>query len=751
MTAVRVRRWIGSVSAVAFAFAMASGANAQQAASDRQAAADKPQTSQLQEVLVTAERRTENLQTTAIAASVLDASQLEKKSVMSLADLQTATPALSITNTGLVANVNIRGIGLDSGSPQVVPGVSSYREGLWQPPVTTTTAFYDIASVEVLRGPQGTFVGSNSTGGAIFINSRSPDFDGTHGRVEIQGGNYADVGANGAVNLPIDPHWAARIAFNIERRNSFYRNIASSPTPNGAEFNTPGALDEKDVRVGLMWKPNERLQVLLKSDFSDKSTGGYPMKPIPTTAYAPFAPVNPFTLNYDQFTKNDEMTSRNSLEIRWQSSPGGFAFRSLTGYQYMVIRNIYDIDATSSTLPAGQPAQSEFQNVIERPISQEISVISPESGRLQWILGGYYLHDTREVGLDIRNQAFPPHVFVNLFTTIEDEAVFGQVSYKVLPRLELQVGGRFTHDTLNNPAGNGVNVGPGVVFIPGQGDHSDNVWTGKAALNWTPNDDNFLYAFVAKGFKAGGFDTGFVPVQFKPEIVWDYEIGWKSYFLDRHIRTQIGGFWNNYQDLQVTVLHPASGTSALDNIGKSTIKGVEAQIEGRFGELHIDAGGAYVNSNLGAISLVNTRLIPGGGAINLGPQCGAGVPGPPGCFDYSPFVVSVNGKANPYSPTWTFNAGVEYSFDLGGGATLTPRVNFAHVGSQWTTLIEVVPTDLLPSYDLWSASLTYARDDWRVQGFVNNLANKVYVTGQFGNNEFFGNPRQFGVRVSRSF
>lgn len=752
MNATRAAAWLGSISSVAFLLATAGAAHAQQAAPGQGAAPDKPAVDQLKEVVVTAERRTENLQKTAIAASVLDASQLEKKGVSSMADLQTATPALSITNTGLVANVNIRGIGLDSGSPQVVPGVASYRDGLWQPPVTTTTGFYDIASVEVLRGPQGTFVGSNSTGGAIFINSRSPDFSGMHGQIEAQGGNYADVGATGAVNLPIDSQWAARIAFNIERRDSFYRNISSSPTPDGAEFNTPGALDEKDLRVGLLWKPNDQLQVLLKSDFTDKSTGGYPMKPIPTTAYAPYAPVDPFTLNYDQYTKNDELTSRNSLEIRWQPSPDGITFRSLSGYQYMVIRNIYDIDATDATLATtGLPAQSEFQNVIERPISEEINVISPDSGRLSWILGGYYLHDTREVGLDIRSETFPQHTFVNLFTTIQDEAVFGQVSYKVLPRLELQVGGRFTHDSLENPAGNGINVGPGAVFIPGSGSHADNVWTGKVALNWTPNDDNFLYAFAAKGFKAGGFDTGFVPVQFQPEVVWDYEIGWKTYFFDRHLRTQIGGFWNNYQDLQVSVLHPESGLTSLANIGKSTIKGGEAQVEGQFGGLRIDAGGAYVNSTLGAISLVNTRLIPGGGAINLGPQCGPGIPGPPACFDYTPFTVSVNGKANPYSPTWTFNAGVEYAFDIGGGATLTPRINFAYVGSQWTTLIEVPTTDLLPAYQIWNASLTYANGDWRVQGYVNNLANKVYVNGQFGNDEFFGNPRQFGVRVSRTF
>jgi iron complex outermembrane receptor protein len=750
MVRIRTGGLAASVSLMALALGAATSVRAQ--AADPGGAGQGAGGAQLKEVVVTAERRVENLQTTPIAASVLDSSALDKKGVQSLADLQTATPALSITNTGLVANVNIRGIGLDSGSPQVVPGVSSYRDGLWQPPVTTAANFFDVASVEVLRGPQGTFVGSNSTGGAIFINSRNPEFgEGVSGNVEVFGGNYADAGTTGAVNLPINDHWAARVAFNIERRNSFYDDIGSKVTPDGATFNTPGGLDEKDLRVGLLWKPSEQFQALLKSEITDRSTGGYAMKPTAHTTYAPFAPPDPFTLNYDQNTKNDELTARNSLELKWQPSPDGVTFRSLTGYQYMVIRNIYDIDATNAQLPSGPPAQSEFQNVIERPISEEINILSPDAGRLTWIVGGYYLHDTREVGLDIRNQAFPPHVYVNLFTTIQDLAGFGQVSYKITPRLELQVGARYTHDSLENPAGNGVNIGPGVVFVPGSGSHTDNVWTGKAALNWTVNDDNFLYAFVAKGFKAGGFDTGFVPVQFKPEIVWDYEIGWKAYFLDRRIRTQIGGFWNNYQDLQVSVLHPASGMTSLDNVGKSTIRGVEAEIEGQFGGLRIDANGAYVDSKLGAITLVNTRPLPGGGAINLGPQCGAGMPAPPACFDYTPFTVSVNGRPNPYSPKWTFNAGVQYDFRLAGGATLTPRINYAYVGEQWTTLIQDPTTDLLASYGLWNATLTYRNGPWQVEGYAMNLANKTYVSGQFGNDEFYGAPRQFGARISRTF
>ena len=731
--------------AVPMAFALTSTAQAQ----DRPAGVQKGESIALEEVVVTAQKRTENLQTTAIAASVLNNEALDKKGVVQIADLQNATPSLSITSAGLTSNVNIRGIGLSSGSPQVVPGVATYRDGLWEPPIVSTDTLYDIGSIEVLRGPQGTFVGSNSTGGAIFINSRSPDFNGLHGDVEVLGANYADFGARTAVNLPISETLAGRVAVNVERRDSFFNDIGSKLTPNGALFNHPGALDEKDARLGLLWQPTSDVQVQFKTEINDKSTGGYAYKPIPTTTYAALTPADPFTVNYDHYTLNDELSVRNSLQVNW-TLPGGITLRSISGYQYASVHNIYDSDATSSTLP-GPQASSEAQNVIERTMTQEFNLISPDTDRLQWIVGAFGMDDTREVGLNFQNQTFPPQILVNLFTTLKAVAVFGQVSYDIVPGLQLQVGLRDTHDSADSPPGMGANIGPGVAFVPNTGHHSENATTGKVALNWTVNDDNFLYAFAAKGFKAGGFDQGFPPVQFAPEFVKDYEIGWKSYFLDRRLRAQIGGFWNDYTDLQVSVLHPETGAVSLTNISKATIKGLEAQVEGRFGGLSIDFSGAYLKSKLGALTLVNLLQIPGGGLVNLGPQCAPGGPSPPACFDYTSATVSVSGRENPYSPKWTFNAGLEYSFNLADSTTLTPRVNYSYVGAQWTTLIEQPVTDYLAARGLWNASLTYQRGDWRVQGYGTNLSDKLYVTGQSGTNQFYGNPRQYGVRVSRSF
>lgn len=713
---------------------------------------------QLQEVVVTAERRSENLQTTPIAVTVLNADELVQKGVVQMADLQTASPSLSITPAGLTANVNIRGIGLDSGSPSVVPGVATYREGLWQPPILTTDTFYDVGSVEILRGPQGTFVGSNSTGGAIFITSRNPNFSGLNGYVQAQGANYGDAAVQGAVNLPLDTNWAARVALDMERRDSFYTNAGSQLTAVGQQFAPPGALDERNMRFGLLGKPVDDLDVLLKVEVNDKGTGGYAYKPVPGTQYAPYASPNPFTLDYDHYTLNDELGVRGSLKIDWNIGGSGLILRSLSGGQFMRVHNVYDNDGTSSTLP-GPPALVNTQAIIERPLSQEFNLISPSTGRLQWIVGTYYLHDIREIELKILSQGIPNSVVPNFTQKIDSAAVFGQVSYEIVPSLQLQVGLRYTYDKNYVSPGEGVTINLGIpnvppIFSSASGAESDSATTGKVALNWTVNESNFLYAFVAKGFKAGGFNAASATAAqsaFAPEVVWDYELGWKGSFLSDHVRADVGGFWNNYTNLQVGAFNPTTASASLINTGKSVIKGGEFELHGRFGGLNLDMGGAYVNSRLGAISLVNTEALPPGTNV---PQCANGTQ-PPACFNYLPYTVNLSGDQNPFSPQWTYNAGAEYTIAIGDSGALTPRLNYSYIGSQWTTLFEA-QQDYLRSQGLWSGSVTYERKAWRVQLYGLNLANKVYVAGQAaagGNpdNQFIGNPRQYGLRISYHF
>jgi iron complex outermembrane receptor protein len=154
---------------------------------------------------------------------------------------------------------------------------------------------------------------------------------------------------------------------------------------------------------------------------------------------------------------------------------------------------------------------------------------------------------------------------------------------------------------------------------------------------------------------------------------------------------------------------------------------------------------------LSSLTFVNARRLPTN-LGTLGPQCAAGLPSnPPTCFDYSPYLQTNSGGPNLFSPKWTYNAGGEYSLAI-GNATLTPRVNYAYVGPVFTTLFYSPITDRLAGRGLLSALVTFRRDSWTVEAYGTNLTDKEYVTGQSGgNNEFYGPPREYGVRVGVDF
>jgi len=699
---------------------------------------------QLQEVTITSQRRSEKLQDVPIAATAISGDQLQEKAVAQLSDLQFASPGLTITNAGLTQSVNIRGIGLASGSPAVANGVATYVDGLFQPPIVSTNEFYDIASVEVLRGPQGTLVGSNSTGGAIFITTRNPVLGQFSGNGEVTAGNYSLATVQGALNLPLGDTLALRVAGYDSTRASFYDSI-------GPQSTSAGRLGERSGRLGLLWKPGA-FQALAKIEYTDRSTGGYAYRPIPGTQYAAFAPPGDFQLDYDSPTKNHERGLISSLELRYQFA-NDLTIRSLSGYQDKNIYNLYDSDGTAES-SLENPQQTENQHVREREWTEEINIISPTDGRYNWILGAYVQRNKIDVDITDLSNGFPTviHQPENKTTT----GWFGQINYKLTDKLELQTGLRYSTYKVN--AVGWVNIGDGIPgFPPGglqvadlSGRHQDDRPTGKVDLNYKLDENNLLYAFVARGYKPGGFNSAVSA--FDPETVWDYEAGWKSTLADGHVRTQLAGFFNRYNEFQFGVLDTTTGQSGVVNLPSAIIKGFEGQVQLQWAGWGADAGFTFVDSKLGSPGpFVNTRLLPPSNG-NLGPQCPAGVPSGPTCFDYTPYEQDASSGPNLFSPRWTFNAGVDYTFNLADQWSLKPRLNYSYVGSQWASLAYSPQTDYLPSYGLVSANLRLdAPHNWYVEAYGTNLANKTYVSGQFGNNEFFGAPRQYGVRLGASF
>lgn len=706
---------------------------------------------QLGEIVITAQRREENLQNVAVAATALDGGALAARGVINTLGLETIAPAVSITDSGITQSVNIRGIGLAAGSPNVTAGVATYVDGLFQPPIVQSNSFFDLAGVEVFRGPQGTFVGSNSTGGAIFINSQKPEFGAMEGYATGEVGRFDLFAVEGALTVPLGEDLAFRAAGLHRQRDSYYTDV-------GPFANEAGKLDETAGRFTLRWQPGS-FEALARLQINDRETGGYAYRPIEGTQFGDFRVGDIYTLSFDTPTKRRERALQASLELR-QELADGIVLRSLSGFQHKRLSALNDDDASQApflipvtdgppTIVGGEVSSDYFAG--EKQYSQEINVISPTDGDFSWVFGGYYQRNLITVRIFQDQAGFPTDIRPeNQRTTT---GIFAQGNYKLQPNLELQVGGRWSH---YKATGSGdVRIGAGIPDFPTDGlpvadlsgAHSDSRATGKIALNWTVDDDNLLYAFAARGYKPGGFNS--TTSRFRPETVWNYEIGLKSELFGRHIRTQIDAFYYDYNNFQFEILEPSTGFSGVENVAGGTIKGLEAQVQGRFGGLMLDGSAAYVKSHIDGLTFVNTRLIPAGIAV---PQCPAGVPSDPlVCFDFTPAIVTTNGGPSLYSPKWTYNASVAYEFDLGGDIYLTPRVNYSHLGDRFTYLAFDPVTDLIQGYDLISASLTLQVGQANVELYGTNLTKERYVSGQFGLNEFYGAPREYGVRVGFEF
>jgi len=697
----------------------------------------------LAEITVTAQRRVENLQQVPVAATALNAAELQSKAVARLGDLQSVAPSLSITDAGQTQSVNIRGIGLASNSPNATAGVATYVDGLFQPPIVQANSFFDLAGIEVFRGPQGTLVGTNSTGGAIFINSASPALGESSGHVEAGFGNFQNREAQGAVNLPAGDTLALRVAGLYRDHDSYYHDV-------GPFHNDAGKLDEKGGRVGVFWQPGS-FSALAKLQLNDMQTGGFAFRPVPGTPFSDFRVGDLRTLSYDADTSHREKATLASLELR-QELTNGVVLRSLSGYQYKRIFSFDDLDGSQAPPQAGgQSTWDYFAG--EKQYSEEINVISPTEGAFDWILGGYFQRNDIDVQIHQLDAGFPTDILPkNRRTTT---GFFAQTSYAFTSAFELQVGARYS--TYKVDADGFVTIGNGIPgFPPGglpvsnlAGRHEDERTTGKVALNWTPDEANLLYVFAARGYKPGGANS--LTSEFNPETVLNYEAGWKATFRDNRLRTQMALFYNDYSDFQFDVLEPDTGQAGVRNVASATIKGFEVQVEGRLGDFGFDAGAAYVDSQLGGLTFVNTRRLPPG---SLGAQCPVGVPSsPPFCFDYTPFVQSTAGGPNLYSPKWTYNAGANYTFTLGAGFTLTPQLNYAYVGPRFAYIGYSPISDRIDGFGLLSALLTLRGDRWRLEAYGTNLGDEKYVSGQASasSNEFYGAPRQYGVRVGFDF
>lgn len=702
------------------------GAAAAQTAPPPAKAEASQETSTVGELVITAERRSENLMTTPISGTVLSGGDLEKKGVTNVDQLQFISPGAVVNNFGQGIDFNIRGIGKAEHNSQTLTGVITYRDGVATfPGYFTAEPYYDIASVEILRGPQGTFVGENATGGAVFVTSNNPIVGGNYsGYIAGQVGNYNDVAVQGAVNLPISDTFAARIAFNGEQRDSFY-DVTGPATGNDG-------LQMGSVRLSLLWTPSDALTVSFKTDYNHLDFGGYPSDPV-------LSPNDLFDITANANQMAVDKFVRSVLKVDYVFA-NGVTLRSVSGYQDGNTAYAADLDGRSS-------GNMTFRDSVdERIYSQEINLISPSGGPVSWVLGAYFQAD---------KYTFPKGEFIiglpegsvateyNLWGTNpkQNSAVFGQLGFELPKGFEIQIGARYSDSRSTNHI-TVLQYGP-VPILQEQSVKSNNV-SGKVSLGWTVNDHNYLYAFVATGYKPGGLNVpvGFgLPAPFEPEKVTNYEAGWKAGWLGGRLRTQINAYYNTYDDFQVIIGYPTLPIFGfeLNTPNPTKIYGVEAQLEAVFGPLSVDAGMGLMHSELGQFYATDPR---GATFTACNPVTG---PSSVSC-------INLDGRDQTYAPEFTFNIGAQYRFTLANGDTLTPRLNYGHVSEQWATLFQnVARGDKIEDRNIFNAQFAWTHGDLITTLYATNLSDQHYVAAINSGLRFAGPPRQFGIRLMKVF
>jgi iron complex outermembrane recepter protein len=685
----------------------------------------------LSEVVVTAERRHSDLQTTPISATVISGGDLANLGVTAIDALQFATPGATVNNFGQGNDFNIRGVGKAEHNSQTTVGVVTYRDGVATfPGYFQGEPYYDVANVEILRGPQGTFGGQNATGGAVFVTTNDPVIGGdVGGYVQAQVGNYTDLGLQGAINLPISDTLAARFAFDSETRDSFY-NVTG---PNGGAYNgNPGKVRIGSGRIGLLWKPDDALTISLKTDFDYLNFGAYPADPYNSTEDLFNIGVNSPQQALDRF-------GRTILKADYVL-PDGITLRSVTGYQKGDTQYQADLDGTNV-------GNSYFaDNVWETLWSEEFNIISPEKGLVTWVVGAY---------ADGDKYTFVPNYYFLIGTppgnplaeyrlqgTNPESAVaaFGQLGFQLASSLQLQIGARYTESKTTNHV---QVLQYGLPLADDQEAKYVNT-SGKISLNWTIDPNNFVYGFVSTGFRPGGLNVPVglgTPSAFGAEKLTNYEIGWKNTSFGGHLRSQIDSFYYDYKNFQVIVGYPQfpSFGFELNNPNPTHIYGFEAQEQAVFGEFSVDGGVAVMHSSLGRFFATDPRIVA---FTACDPQAG---PASSSCID-------LTGHSQTYAPNFTFNVGAQYKFLMSDKDSLTPRLNFGYVGPQWATLFENTSLgDHLSGRDIAGAQLAWQHARFVTTLYGTNLTDQHYVGALNSGLRFAGYPRQYGLRFLTSF
>lgn len=729
-----------------------------------QAASDAAQSdAQVEEIIVTAQRRETNLQDTPIAITALSSAALDARGVKNIGNLENFAPNLQINQGrpdggGSTAAITIRGVGQNDAQFPNDPGVGLYVDGVYSArSYGGLIGLVDIERIEVLRGPQGTLFGRNTIGGAVNIVTTPPSQE-FGGQVNFLYGSYNRFEAKASLNLPlIDDKLALRMSAGFTRADGLGRQILT-----GQQMSNE---NRKVFRLAFRATPSDDVTIDLVADYTHQRqnpSAGKMLTAVPSTTgliEGLFNPViaeienaqsglpagsvfdNRFVTDnrYDNFGTAplaDNLDSGGAaLTFSWKASDA-LTIKSITALRAYKAHIALDQDYSPYSIISTDDRQSQEQ------YSQEFQAFGGLlGGRLRYLLGLYYF---KEIGRDYNKVSIVPNTLpvagfeiaqiADIGLSATNYAAFGQIDFDLLDNLTVTVGVRQNHEhkRFNRQF---THLQGGDVFIPYQVlEKSWNSFTPRFGLNWKATDDVMIYASYAEGFKGGGWNprptTAAAGVRpFEPESIKTFELGAKTQWFDRRLTLNIAGFYSRYNNIQLPVAYGLpDGTLVIEtqNAGESEIKGLEVELIARpVRQASIQIGYGYFHNQY-------VSIVPGAS------------------------ITAANRL--PDAPEHTLNIGADYRFDLGSSGKLTIRGDAAYRSEVFKDAVNT-PLIRQPGYWLASGRISWTSENERfgIQVFGNNLFDTKYLATGFDASSlgeivgFYGRPREFGVQGSYKF
>lgn len=684
----------------------------------------------IETIVVTAQKRSENLQNVPIAVSAVSGAQLARTGTNDLVNIRSLVPGLNVTSTNGRLTMSVRGIGSTATGSGIENPVALYIDGVYMATASASLlSLNQIERIEVLKGPQGTLFGRNATGGLVNVITRDPS---SHFKAsgDVSYGNYNDLVGRLYVAGPIAANIKGDVAIYARRQgHGWGTNLATGDKIYNIDH---------DLAVRSKWivTPWSGSTITLSGDYSDTRDTMLPLVARPGSIN-PFAPsVRQPDLGYDIATSHiDPHTVKSGGgSIRVVQELGDVQLMSLTAYRKSRAFLAGDIDSTPANIQSFKIVQHASQ------FSEEVQLSSVGHARFEWIVGGFHFHasgDTPAV-IPLLNFGIIRELGDGRLITRSD-AAFGQATYQILPHLRATLGGRLTHEVkaamgvtqrIYPLAANPANV-PFVAFS----DRSikANKFSYRASLDYRASPSLLIYGSVNRGFKSGGLNiaTPGSPA-FAPETLQAYEVGFKSDLLDQRVRFNMAAFYYNYANIQVPRI--IQGGIQTLNGGRARSYGAEAELRA------VVTRGLQLTS---ALSWINPEF-------ESFPNCIAGPPN-----GGSPGVTSnCTGNLIPLASRVTATLALDYSRSFSSG-TIALNGNVYH-NSGFAT--EVDNNIRQSAFTQLGASIRWTTlgDRYFVGAFGRNLTNKRVIT--FGGTQptglqqvIYAAPRTYGVNIGFNF